>query len=227
MNIYRKLGTMIRCRKLSLINEIIDVENKIGVILTADLLKENYNFYLKFSVESVVEELMSENHSIRFKGLLALISEYKLIAQYRGLEFNQGFFNTSLFDYYKYYNIHQDLFKSEYRFGESAFTRLMYLCKMNTDLVTVYINLLKEGHFKNNRLITIPKSIKDLDQTVTRNNSNQSELDLLNAYIAVNLYSDDSQYVSSSSSSSSSGCGCNNSSSSSDSYSSSSSDSSY
>ena len=223
MNIYRKLETMIRCRRISFINEIIDVENKIGVILTADLLKENYNFYLKFSVESVVEELMSENHSIRFKRLLALISEYKLIAQYRGLEFNQGFFNTSLFDYYKYYNIHQELFKSEYRFGESAFTRLMYLCKMNTDLVTVYINLLKEGYFKNNKLITIPKSIKDLNQTVTRNNSNQSELDLLNAYIAVNLYSDDSHH------SSSSGYGYNSSSSAnsySDSCSSSSSDSS-
>lgn len=230
MNIYRKIGTMIRCRRVSFINEIIDVENKIGVILTASLLKENNDFYLKFSVDSVVEKLMSENHSIRFKKLLALISEYKLIAQYRGLEFNQGFFDTNIFDYYKYYNVHQDLFKSEYKFGESSFKKLMHLCKMNIDLVAVYISLLNERHFrKNNRAVRvrIPKSIEDLNQNVTRSNSNQSELDLLTAYIAVNLYSDNNQHeASSSSNSSNSNSGYISSSYSSDSYSSSNSDSS-
>ena len=225
MNIYRKIGTMIRCQRVSFINEIIDVENKIGVILTAGLLKENNDFYLKFSVESVVEKLMYENHSIRFKKLLALISEYKLIAQYRGLEFNQGFFDTNVFDYYKYYNVHQDLFKSEYKFGESSFKKLMHLCKMNTDLVAVYISLLNERYFrKNNRAVRIPKSIEDLNQNVTRSNSNQSALDLLNAYIAVNLYSDNNQHEASSSSNSNSGY--ISSSYSSDSYSSSNSDSS-
>ena len=108
--------------------------------------------------------------------------------------------------------------------------KLMHLCKMNIDLVAVYISLLNERHFrKNNRAVRvrIPKSIEDLNQNVTRSNSNQSELDLLTAYIAVNLYSDNNQHeASSSSNSSNSNSGYISSSYSSDSYSSSNSDSS-